>query len=179
MESYLPSQAFKLQYPEWFAWPPKALRGMVDGETLSKGALLFVDGRITSLRFLKKETGFEAMLQDGEPRTATAQMQKDGNPTWQCGCRNKSVKEPCQHVVAVLAALSYIFHEYNFLNLSPIQPNVNLLAKCIDSSAARVQKKLTQLKLETTDNDAYVIRGNAALHTNSAMRLMPILTLLQ
>jgi len=136
---------------------------MVDGETLSKGALLFVDGRITSLRFLKKETGFEAMLQDGEPRTATAQMQKDGNPTWQCGCRNKSVKEPCQHVVAVLAALSYIFHEYNFLNLSPIQPNVNLLAKCIDSSAARVQKKLTQLKLETTDNDAYVIRGNAAL----------------
>jgi hypothetical protein len=93
--------------------------------------MLFVDGRVTHISHLKEKAGFQVNVRADKEYSLPLKKLQHKTPTWQCECDQGNKAAPCQHVVAALAAMAYIFHEYNFINLSPIQANVNLLIKSI------------------------------------------------
>ncbi|WPJ96966.1 DEAD/DEAH box helicase [Coraliomargarita algicola] len=173
MESYRPNQAFELQYPEWNDWHATTLKEISAPKTLEQGCMLFVDGQVSGLKPQPDQKGFEARVRADKEYTLTLQRLPNKNPTWQCECNRGNKAAPCEHTVATLAALAYIFHQYNFINLSPIQANIDLLARSIDLSSKTSRKQLTRLRLEPHNQKTAIVRGNAALPQELCYQVNP------
>ncbi len=177
MDSYLPNKPFQLQYPAWNDWKPFTLKGIADATALEQGCLLFVDGQVTRLSKLAGKDGFEANVRADKEYSLSLKKLPQKNPTWHCECDKGNKASPCQHAVAALAALAYIFHKYNFIFLSPIQANINLLARSIDQGSKPVRKKLSQLRFETYHKKGPLLRGNAALPEELCYQVNPYCSL--
>ncbi|MGB0744879.1 MAG: hypothetical protein ACPGSB_10190, partial [Opitutales bacterium] len=137
MELYIPAKNFASQYPEWGKWQMSDFKALPATTQLKQaGALLFVEGKVNDLQALKDRAGFTAGVTDGKEFGVTVWLPLDGTkvPQFECGCPEGHNEKTCVHALALMAALVYLFHEQNFIPLSPLLDNVNNLARQIDRS---------------------------------------------
>ncbi|MFW5874263.1 MAG: SNF2-related protein [Verrucomicrobiota bacterium] len=164
MDFYVPKESFSSQYPDWGRWHWlnfKALR--TPPERKVDGPLLFTEGQVNELRPLPDRPGFKARVTDGKTYRTTVWLTEDPvAPDFKCGCGIRD-EAPCVHVMALLAALVYLFHEHNFIPLSPLLDNVNRLAADIDRSSRTRQKPLRRLRLRNLVPGPPYLEGDAAI----------------
>lgn len=166
MELYIPRDSFASQYPEWGAWPWSNFKKLpLPGETKTGGALLFVEGKINELCPLQDQPGFEARVTDDKDCGTSVWLTDDPlAPGFDCGCIRGRDGKPCVHAAGLIAALVYLFHEHNFIPLSPLLENVNALAADIDrSSRSEEDRPLRRLRLRKLRPGPAYLEGDAEL----------------
>lgn len=177
MDLYVPSENFASQYPEWGRWHwvnYKKLPAPADRK--QAGALLFVEGKVNDLKALSDRLGFAAGVSDGTEYGVSVWLPKGGgdSPRFECGCPSGRGASPCPHALALLATLIYLFHEHNFIPLSPLLSNVNALAKQIDrSSNTRTRRKLKRLRLRGLDHGPPYLEGDCPLPDSLVQAINP------
>lgn len=167
MDLYVPAENFASQYPEWGRWHWLYFKALPGPSSLKQeGALLFVEGKVSDLKPLNNRAGFAAGVSDRKDYGVSVWLTEDNGetPHFECGCPKGRYKSPCPHVLALLSALVYLFHEHNFIPLAPLLDNVNALAKQIDrSSTKRQRKKLKRLRLRNLSPGTPYLEGDSPL----------------
>jgi len=126
--------------------------------------MLFVEGAVSELRAFSDRSGFEARVTDGKAYGVSVWLTGDPlAPGFECGCAEGRADTPCAHVMALLAALVYLFHEHNFVSLSPLLDNVNRMAAAIDGSSGRRKQRLKRIRLRTYGGGRPYLEGDASL----------------
>ncbi|MFU8847569.1 MAG: DEAD/DEAH box helicase [Opitutales bacterium] len=177
MALYIPAENFASQYPEWGRWHWRNFNKLPgSADTKQQGALLFVEGKVSDLKSVENGRGFSAGVSDGREYGASAWLPEDGSeiPNFECGCPKGREEQPCSHKFALLAALVYLFHEHNFIPLSPLLDNVNELAKQIDRSSGKKQgKKLKRLRLRNLAPGPPYLEGDCPLPDSLVQAINP------
>ncbi|MFP4673975.1 MAG: DEAD/DEAH box helicase [Opitutales bacterium] len=175
MELYVPEVNFASLYPEWSRWDGSNYKAIATtNKHKEAGAMFFVDGCVSELRPLPERPGFEACVTDGKAYGVSVWLTDDPRaPGFECGCAEGRADTPCSHVMALLAALVYLFHEQNFLPLSPLLGNVNQLAAAIDDSKKSGRKNLNRIRLRSCDAKRPYIEGNIRLPQNLVEAINP------
>jgi len=169
MQSYIPEESFLSQYLDWGRLPMDCFKRLPASRDLKQsGALLFIEGQVTELEPLPDRPGFEACVEDGKTYGTTVWIEPgEESPAFDCGCARTDKAALCTHALAVLAALDYLFHERNFLPLSPLSDNVERLASGIDQSWKKGKKgrskTLRRLRLRGLEGANPYLEGDAAL----------------
>jgi len=176
MQSYVPDESFVSQYPEWAELPPDFFKRLpASREMKQEGALLFIEGQVSDLKPLPDRAGFAAGVTDAGKTYGTAVWVEPGaeTPAFDCGCARPDKAKLCPHVIALLAALDYLFHERNSLPLSPLTENVEQLALQIDQSSRRRKKQLRRIRLRGLTTKTPYLEGDAALGESIIQAINP------
>lgn len=177
MNLYIPTENLASQYPDWGKWKPIHFQKIpCSRELRQEGALLFVEGKVSELEPLRNDAGFEARVEDGKSYGVAVRLDAANWPTphLECGCPKGSKSRPCRHTLALLAGLVYLFHEHNFIPLSPLLDNVNALAAAIDRAPKPKRKKtLKRLRLRNLAEGRPYLEGDAPLPDELVQAINP------
>ena len=165
MQSYIPEESFLSQYPDWAGLPMEYFKCLPASRNLKQtGALLFIEGQVTEFKSLRDRHGFIARVKDRKTYGTSVWVEPGTkSPAFDCGCSRPNKTALCTHALAVLAALDYLFHEHNFLPLSPLTDNVKRLAAQIDRSSKKKRKTLRRIRICGLQGAAPYLEGDAAL----------------
>ncbi|MFP4259673.1 MAG: DEAD/DEAH box helicase [Opitutales bacterium] len=176
MQSYIPNESFASQYAEWGELPPDFFKRLPASEKMKQGgALLFTEGHVSDLKPLKERMGFAAGVSDEGKTYGTAVWVEPGTetPAFECGCARPDKAKLCPHVIALLAALDYLFHERNSIPLSPLTENVEHLARQIDQSSRLRKKQLRRIRLRGLRTKTPYIEGDSTLGESIIQAINP------
>jgi len=175
MQCYVPEESFISQYPGWGGLPLDYFKRLPVPRGLKQdGALLFIEGKVTDLKPLPDQFGFEAAVEDGKIYGTRVWVEPGGDsPSFDCGCARTDKAALCTHALAVLAALDYLFREHNFLSLAPLTENVGRLAAGIDQCGKKKRKKLNRIRLRGLQSATPYLEGNTALGEDIIQAINP------
>lgn len=166
MDLYIPDESFIEQYPEWGAWDWSEYKNLPSDPAIkTEGALLFVEGKVDQLSPSDDGLRFESRVTDEAKAYATSTWLIDSTsqPKFECGCPAGRAATPCVHAMALLATLIYLFHEHNFIPLSPILNKVNALAASIDHSKPQAQRPFKRIRIRIANQSAAYLEGDSEL----------------